>query len=146
MGGTLLATLGGLGFFWDWWYWGGVLRQGATRGSLGTTVADSLLSLTTNRFGTMRILTASVRELPLVVHTGVSLRGDLWRDRGDEPYGVRVAKGIGSGYRLISALSLNWHDFGCTLIRKGSASRSSDCGERIFIPDENRQQEKKKGN
>ena len=73
-----------------------------------------LLSLAANWFGAVGILAASVRSLPLVVHTGLPFRGDLWWKRGIEPYGVRVAKGIGIGNRLISASSLNWHDVGRT--------------------------------
>jgi hypothetical protein len=72
---------------------------------------DVLLSLTANRFGAGGVLVAGGRGLPLGVHAGVSLRGDLRGKGGDDPYGVWVTEGIGSGARLVSAPSLDWHDF-----------------------------------
>lgn len=75
---------------------------------------DVLLSLTANWFRAGGILAASVGGLLVVVHTGIPFRGDLGGKRRNRPYTVRVAKGIGSGNRLISASSLDWHDFGRT--------------------------------
>ena len=73
-----------------------------------------LLSLTANWFRAVGFLGASVGGLLLAVHTDIPFRGDLRGKRGSKPYNVRVAKGIGSGNRLISASSLDWHDFGRT--------------------------------
>ena len=75
---------------------------------------DVLLSLAANWLGAVRILVAGAGDLSLAVHTGVSLRGDLWGGRGNKPDGVRVAKGIGGGNRLMSALGLHGHDFRST--------------------------------
>lgn len=75
---------------------------------------DVLLSLTTNRFGAVWILAAGVRGFSLGVRAGISFRRDLWGKRGDDPYGVRVAEGIGCHTRLIPVLRLDWHDLGST--------------------------------
>jgi len=71
---------------------------------------DVLLSLAANGFGTLLILTAGVRGVPLGVGADVPFRGDLWRKRGDDPYSVRVVEGVGSWTRLGSAFGLDWHD------------------------------------
>lgn len=71
---------------------------------------DVLLGLAANWSGALRFLVAGVRSVPLSICADVSFRGDLWGDRGDDPYGVRVVEGVGSWTRLITAFGLNWHD------------------------------------